>query len=141
LDVQNKIAEQEKKKQEFKEEMDRDKEEKEAAGEEFKEPDQKWEVFKEDKYQTKNVMYFLCMDTLGQDREFTDKEKDFVKGIVKEIVQSWEEMEIKILTHDKEMRAASKKKILETAEKEKNDMAENIEKVVEDKLGEEAKYK
>lgn len=143
IEVQKKIAEQEKKKQERKEELEREKEEKEATGEVNKEaepePEPKWEDFKEDKYQTKEINYFICMDTLGQDREFTEKEQEFAKEIAKDLISYWDETDRKILTHDKEMRARNKKKIEELGEKEKADMIEELEKAVETELAEEAK--
>ena len=75
-----------------------------AAGNEF-EPEQKeWDTLDFAPYKTEDKKYVVCLDTMGQDREFTDDEKRFALNTVKEYIQIWEQEERDALTADRDRR-------------------------------------
>lgn len=57
---------------EWEEEQEKLKEEKERAGEAYLAEPKEWEKLMEKPFITKKKSYVVCLDTLGQDREFTD---------------------------------------------------------------------
>ena len=48
--------------------------------------------------------YVICLDTLGQDREFTDNEKEFIFKTTMLIKKSWEDQETKFLLKNRDLR-------------------------------------
>lgn len=42
----------------------------------------------------------VCFDTLGQDRELTESERDYCKAIVEVLRSNWESKERELLQHD-----------------------------------------
>ena len=46
----------------------------------------------------------MCLDTLGQDREFTDEQRRFVLETVKNFSSIWERREQENLTKDRNLR-------------------------------------
>ena len=70
---QHKREEQEKEKAEWAEKVQEEREEKEKEGEAYEEPAKEWEEIKEATYKTHAVQYVVCLDTLGQDRAFTEE--------------------------------------------------------------------
>ncbi len=48
--------------------------------------------------------YILCLDTIGQDRIFTDEEKKFIFETVKTIKNSWENLEHSLLLKDRDLK-------------------------------------
>lgn len=46
----------------------------------------------------------MCLDTLGQDREFTEDQRRFVLRTVQEFIAIWEEKERSCLRNDIERR-------------------------------------
>ena len=76
LDFVNKEAaraEQLKQKIEWEEQQNELRKEKEDAGEEFIEEPREWEEIKENAYKTQSVQYVICLNTMGQDRQYTDR--------------------------------------------------------------------
>jgi len=51
----------------------------EANGEEFKEEEKVWEPIEPQPFKTKKVQYVVCLNSLGQDRKFTDAQQLYVK--------------------------------------------------------------
>ena len=49
----------------------------EAEGEEFIPDKKQWEVIEPKPYKTRTVQFVCCLNSLGQDRKFTDDEKLF----------------------------------------------------------------
>ncbi|MDR3582065.1 MAG: hypothetical protein P4L67_02200 [Candidatus Pacebacteria bacterium] len=140
MDVLKKREEQDKLKQQKEEEAQREKEEKLAAGEEYVEQKTEWQTFQEPPYVTANTGYFVCMDTLGQDREFSEAEKTSAVDTIKHFAMCWTAAERKILTRDKELRAVIKKKGEAFKEKEFVEINEEIEKTIEDLQNDEKTY-
>lgn len=96
--------EQDKLRAEWEEDQDKLREEKERAGEPFVPEVKEWDKLEEKPFLTKKKSYVVCLDTIGQDREFTDDERRFVLETVKHFRAIWEERERKNLTFDREHR-------------------------------------
>jgi len=47
--------------------------------------------------------YVVCIDTLGQDREISDDEREYMDTLVKTLQRKWEETELTILKEDVEL--------------------------------------
>lgn len=75
---------QDKERAEWDEEQAQAREEKERAGEPF-EPDttKVWDALEEKPFISKKKSFAICLDTLGQDREFTDAQRRFVLNTVR----------------------------------------------------------
>jgi len=69
------------------------KEDKERAGEPFESEVRNWEKIEEKPFNIKKKSYVVCLDTLGQDREFTDDQRRFVLETIKKFRAMWEEKE------------------------------------------------
>lgn len=93
-------AEQLKQKIEWEEQQNDLKKEKDEAGEEFIEEHKEWEEITENPYKTRKVQYVVCMNTMGQDRAYTDKERVFALRAVQEFRDRWEQLEVENLKHD-----------------------------------------
>lgn len=125
--------EQDKLKAEWEDEQEKLKDEKERAGEPFIPEAKEWEKLEEKQFITKKKSYVVCLDTLGQDREFTDEERRFVLTTIKHFRGVWEERERENLTFDRDHRL----KELDF-EKEWIDQTENVILIEEeDKYAEE----
>ena len=70
-------AEQLKQKIEWEEQQQELKKDKEEAGEEYIEEPKEWEDIQENPYKTRKVQYVVCLNTMGQDRQYTDRQKLF----------------------------------------------------------------
>jgi hypothetical protein len=55
-------------------------------------------------YKKTEKKILLCLDTLGQDRPFTDEQKKFIFETVKTIKSSWEQLEERLLLKDRDLR-------------------------------------
>ena len=62
------------------------------------------EVIELQEYLTVEKKFILCLDTLGQDRIFTDEEKSFIFEIASCIKNSWENLEKNLLLKDRDLR-------------------------------------
>lgn len=62
---------------EWEEQQNELKRDKEEAGEEFIEEVKEWDEIKENPFKTVKVQYVVCLNTMGQDRQYTDREKLF----------------------------------------------------------------
>lgn len=89
---------------EWEEEQEKVKEEKERAGEPYVPEPKEWDKLEEKPFITKKKQYVVCLDTLGQDREFTDDQRRFVLETIKNFRGIWEEKERQNLTHDRDHR-------------------------------------
>eukprot|EP01022_Parablepharisma_sp_SALTPOND_P015998 TRINITY_DN2300_c0_g1_i1.p1 TRINITY_DN2300_c0_g1~~TRINITY_DN2300_c0_g1_i1.p1 ORF type:complete len:516 (+),score=106.09 TRINITY_DN2300_c0_g1_i1:2776-4323(+) len=94
----------------------------------------KLEEVKEPEYQTKPLSYVICLDTLGQDREFTSEQKAFVLETIKKYKQMWEENEKARLTSDRKLKEEEKEKDTEFNEKLAAGIQEEEDKVVDEKV-------
>lgn len=131
---------QEREMQDYEDATQKEKRDKEAAGEEYHEPHKEWPKVVEPPYLTKERDYVLCVDTLGQDRIFTEEERKFVIDIAQHIVNCWQECENVALTKDKQLRLAIKLRDEEFKNEEFGRINDEIEKAGEDALSDETLY-
>lgn len=89
-------------------------------------------------YDTHERLFVLCMDTMGQDRVFSEHERKFAIEIAKLVVNCWQESEKQALTLDKNLRVSIKNKDEET-KKDIETVNEEIEKAGTDALSEESR--
>lgn len=65
LDVQSRLQEQEKLKQEWEDERQHERDEKERSGEPYEPEEKEWEEIAERPYDTEEESYVVCLDVLG----------------------------------------------------------------------------
>lgn len=104
LQLKKAREEQDKLKAEWHDEQEKLREEKERGGEVFVEEAKEWEKLEEKPFISKKKSYVVCLDTLGQDREFTDEQRRFVLNTIKTFKGLWEEREKQNLTNDRDHR-------------------------------------
>ena len=130
--TQEKISTQQREKEDKEAEIQKQKEDAEEEGTEFVPEKIEWEVITEPPYLSIVQQYILCIDTLGQDRQISQKEIEYVKDIAKFFCKNWEEREKSQLEHDKLQKVKIDKFMEEYNEKEFEPIKDNIEKQVED---------
>ncbi|CAI2360915.1 unnamed protein product [Moneuplotes crassus] len=131
LDCINKKQEQEREKLEYQEKLE---DEKANAGDDWQEPEPKeWPEIKEKLYETSEHKYVVCLDTLGQDRPFTEEEKEFVLENIQYYSDNWTKIENSGLKKDIEERYKTFQKDKDYIEGENaNNLAAEEEKFIED---------
>ena len=95
-----KKRDQEKEKQDFEDQQNELELERTEMEEEFEREEKDWPEFKYAAFKTKKVQFVVCLNTLGQDRCFTEKEVSFAIETVKKYRDTWEKLEKKNLEHD-----------------------------------------
>ena len=75
---------------------------KEAAGEEFVPVEREWEEIKEPEIQHKLKKFVVCIDSMGQDREFTEAQKEIVLSSILRFRLHWESYEKTKLIEDRD---------------------------------------
>jgi len=69
-------------------------EERDKTGEVYEELEPKvWEVIAEKPFDVEQEQYVVCLDTMGQDREFTDEQRRFALTTVRNFKDIWERTE------------------------------------------------
>ena len=63
-----------------------------------------WEEIVLDPFQSVEEKYVVCLDTMGQDREFTAEQKRFTLTTVQKYITIWEENVRKRLEKDRDLR-------------------------------------
>jgi hypothetical protein len=76
--------------------------EKIGAGEAFVPEVREWEKIVEPPIKTDLKKFVVCLDTMGQDREFTKTQRAFALKAVEKFKKYWEQFELKMLTADRE---------------------------------------
>ena len=104
LQLRKAREEQDKLRADYEDDQEKIKDEKERAGEAYVPEVKEWDKLEEKPFITKKKSYVVCLDTLGQDREFTDEERRFVLETIKHFRAIWEERERENLTHDRNHR-------------------------------------
>ena len=133
LQLRKAREEQEKLKLEWEEDQEKIRDEKERAGEVYVPEPKEWDKLEEKPFITKKKSYVVCLDTLGQDREFTDDQRRFVLETIKNFRAIWEEKERQNLTHDRDHRLGELDFEKEWIEQTENvALAEEEEKYAED---------
>lgn len=103
VDCLNKNQDQEREKIEY---HDKYEEDKANAGDEWVEPEKpkEWPEIKNQAYETHENKFVVCLDTLGQDRAFTEEEKEFVLENIQYYCDHWTKIENQNLQKDIEKR-------------------------------------
>lgn len=138
FDTQQKKEAQAKEIQEYEAREEQEREAKEAAGEVYQPTKVDWPKIEEPPYQTHEREYVLCLDTLGQDKTFSEAEKKFVLDVAAHVIKCWEKCEADALTKDKMLRITIKNKNEEFKDKELADYNDTLEKAAEEASGDES---
>ena len=100
----------------------------------------KWEEIKPKPFRTQTVSLVVCLNTLGQDREFTQDEIRFAQRTVRDFAAQWEKIERANLEQDVQMRLATIQSDLEYKQQrevpDNQDTEKKIEEAVQPKEGE-----
>jgi len=92
--------EQAKEREVFENEQQQRKESAQATGEPFEPEEKEWPEIPLQPPITSEVKFVVCLDTLGQDRGFTDDERRFVLRTVDYFKGAWEQSEMRALHSD-----------------------------------------
>ena len=74
--------------------------EKQEAGEKYVAEEKNWPEYNYKAFKTQKVQYVVCLNTLGQDRCFTQEMKEKILEIVKNYRDTWEKLEVANLKSD-----------------------------------------
>lgn len=96
--------EQDKARADWEEDQQKAREDAERNGQPFEPENKVWENLVEKPYIVKKKSYVVCLDTLGQDREFSEDQRRFILDTVRKFIQLWEEKERRFLTRDRDLR-------------------------------------
>jgi hypothetical protein len=55
--------------------------------------ERKWEEIKPQPFKTDKISFVVCLNTLGQDREFTEEERKTALRTVRDFKDTWERIE------------------------------------------------
>lgn len=101
---------------------------------------------KEADYKTKLISYVVCLDTLGQDKEFSKEQRKFVIETVKKFKLQWELKERERLTSDRKLRDEEKEKdtkeletVFQALQDEEDKEAESYSSSLPEEMSEEDK--
>lgn len=103
-----------------------------AEGENLEPP--QLEEEKEPQYLSRQLSYVVCLDTMGQDREFAEEEKKFVMESVKQYKEAWEQHEKDRLTEDRKLKEEEQDRDAEFLDKEYSKVQEEEKRFVEEKI-------
>ncbi|MCQ2820262.1 MAG: hypothetical protein MJ252_23600, partial [archaeon] len=81
-----------------------EKENAEAEGEEKEEKEEEEQPVQLEPFEKEEKIYIIGIDTLGQDRSFTEEEKKYILDVAKLIRNSMANLEIKLLEKDRDLR-------------------------------------
>lgn len=88
--VSKEREEQDKLKAEYEDQQTLIRQQKQEAGETYEEEEQDWKDISFAPFKTFKEEYILCLDTLGQDRQFSDDEKRFALQTIQAYKEAWE---------------------------------------------------
>ena len=99
--------EQAKQRAEYEDALEQRKAAAQANNEAFEEEEKVWDVLEFAPFQTKEEKYVVCLDTMGQDRQFTESEKLFALTTLQKFKEAWEKEESANLTADRDRKLAA----------------------------------
>jgi len=67
---------------------------------EWEEKKKSWEDVKEDPFLTTKKEYVVCADTMGQDKEISKEDREYLEDFTKLLAKSWEDKEKELLSFD-----------------------------------------
>lgn len=100
IEVKHKQKEQDEEKRLYYEKLEEERLEAENEGVEFKHEEKQWEDIKPQPFLTRKIQFVVCLNTMGQDREFTETEKKMALRTVRDYRDRWEEVERENLQSD-----------------------------------------
>lgn len=130
-DVESRRRQQEIEKAMFEEQESKRKEEAEKNEHEFEPEEKEWEDIQLKPYLTESIDYAICLDTMGQDRQFTDAQKETVFKAVMHFSKLWKQQENKNLEKDVNRRIEKEEEDKIFLEKAKAKFDEISEKWIE----------
>ena len=68
-----------------------------AQYEQEKKTDQLWADIAKPSFHSVKKEFAVCVDTLGQDREISEEDREYLDTLVKLLARKWEETELQIL--------------------------------------------
>lgn len=95
-----------------------------------------WEEIECSPFQCHQEQYVVCLDTLGQDREFTNDEKRLVLNTVQSYIRTWEAEERKNLEADRDRKLELLGVDVQQEAENLQTVQEQIERKIESALGE-----
>lgn len=93
IDLRVKIREQEEEKKLYHEKLEEEREERERDGETFHHHAREWPQILPSAFTTQKVSYVVCLNTMGQDREFNDADLKLALRTVRNYRDRWEQVE------------------------------------------------
>ena len=94
----------------------------------------KWEEIKHKPFKTQKVQFVVCLNTLGQDREFTPDEIKFAQRTVRDYAAQWELIEKRNLEQDVLQRLVSIQSDLEYKKEREVPDNQELEKKIEEAI-------
>ena len=123
------------------EDLDNRRQEALRNGDPFDEEEREFPTGETGDYLSSQEKFVVCLDTMGQDREFTGDERRFVLRTVQTYKKIWEAEQRDNLTRDRDERLAlsrgesiAQKDDDEEEEKVKPDVMAELEKAIEEKM-------
>ena len=133
LSCRDRILEQEQSRLEHEDKEKTRKDEEENDGREYTRDEGSWAKIESKSYSTKKLQYVVCLNTMGQDREFTAEEIRFALDCTLNYKNEWERIEIKNLRADIDRKLDNME-----AEKLFKDVHEALDNAEADKRAEDA---
>jgi hypothetical protein len=130
-DVESRQKQQDTEKQLWEDQENKRKEEAEKANEEFEPEEKEWEEIAAKPFHCEVVDYAVCLDTMGQDRQFTEDETSIALDAVATFAKNWQDQEIRNLSKDIQRKITKTEEDRVFTERAKAKFEENIEKYVD----------
>ena len=130
IEVKQRQKEQDEEKKQYYEKL-----EEEKADQDEDQPtreERKWEDIRPQPFKTEKVSFVVCLNTLGQDREFTQEEKKLALRTVRDYKETWEKIEKSNLEQDILRRIKTIQRDKEYKENHEAIDAQALEKQVEE---------
>ena len=122
-EISDSREEQNKQRVEYDEQLETKRAAAQAAGEPLDEEEKVWDVLEYAPFKTHEEKYVVCLDTMGQDRQFTDEEKTFALTTIRKFKEAWEKEERDNLTADRDRKLGimgEDKEVVDKADEEAN---------------------
>jgi hypothetical protein len=99
-DVEQRQKQQDIEKHIWEEQENKKREEAEKINDEYEPEEKDWEEIKEKPYHAEVIDFAVCLDTMGQDRQFTEEETNIALDAVARFAKNWQEQEARNLSKD-----------------------------------------
>ena len=133
-EVENRKNAQDAERKEWEEAQAQLKAEKEEAGEEWEAEEREWAVVEPAPFMTKKIQYCVCLNTMGQDRQYSEEEKLAALRTVQEYRDRWEALEKENLANDVKAKLERSEYFLMYRDNQEPVDAQELEKIVSDAI-------